>query len=356
MEMPESILFYAIFLSQVLLISYYFPKKMLNRVKYVLETYPPSEYPKLYPEPIEFYEKARRNYRNLNIGILLAGLLLLAVLMGEVGSWDIGNMVFVFFMVQFVPVMLIEIRSFKYYKLMRKTDARTTRKADLSPRRLFDFISPAMIGVSICVYFAFIALTLYIRQFDLPWFGGYWNIVGVTASNLFLAGIVAWNMYGKKQDPYQASEDRRRQIELVAQQMVFVSIAATVFIAIEVILASLQLRDLQPMVQSLYFQLLAVICLRTLRIDNINFAVYKADPVAGVNIAESEIVNGEEGSYRYASVGLYVGIGIGILSGAFILVAGGTVKGFIMGAAIGMVVGAILGGLLKWRSLRAPAA
>ena len=84
--------------------------------------------------------------------------------------------------------------------------------------------------------------------------------------------------------------------------------------------------------------------------------MYKADPVAGVNIAESEIVNGEEGSYRYASVGLYVGIGIGILSGAFILVAGGTVKGFIMGAAIGMVVGAILGGLLKWRSLRAPAA
>ena len=278
--MPDNILFYAVFLSQILLISFYFPRKMLKRIRYVFATYPPSQYPKLYPEPIEYYEKAQRNYRNLNVAVLLIGLSLLAVLLGDSrsGQWDIGNFVFPYFMVQFFPMILLEMRAFKYYRLMRKADSRTTRKAELQPRRLFDFISPTMIGLALFVYFAFIALILYIRQFDFPWFGGYWNIVGVTAVNVFFAAIVAWNMYGKKRDPYQAYEDRKRQIELVVQQMVFMSIAATTFMAIEVGLASLDLHDLQPTVMSLYFQLIAVICLRTLRIDNINFAVYKGGP------------------------------------------------------------------------------
>ncbi len=95
-----------------------------------------------------------------------------------------------YFMVQFFPMILIEIWSFKYYKLMRKADSRTTRKAELNPRRLFDFISPTMIGMAMLVYFAFIVLILYIRQFEFPWFGGYWNIVGVTVGNLFFAGII----------------------------------------------------------------------------------------------------------------------------------------------------------------------
>ena len=65
--MPDNTLFYFVFLSQIILLSLYFPRKMLSRIKYVFKTYPPSEYPKLYPEPIEYYEKARRNYRKINL-------------------------------------------------------------------------------------------------------------------------------------------------------------------------------------------------------------------------------------------------------------------------------------------------
>ena len=63
---------------------------MLSRIQHVFETYPPSKYPKLYPKPIEYYEKARRNYKNTNLFILLAGLLLLGVLLGysRSGKWD----------------------------------------------------------------------------------------------------------------------------------------------------------------------------------------------------------------------------------------------------------------------------
>ena len=112
-------------------------------MKYVLETYPPSGYSKLYPKPIEYYEKAPRNFKTINSCILLVGLLLMAVMFvySKGGAWDI---VFPYFMIQFIPMLLLEIGTFNMYKLMRKVS--TTRKAVLHPRRLLDFISPGCHG------------------------------------------------------------------------------------------------------------------------------------------------------------------------------------------------------------------
>ena len=279
--MPEHMLFHFVFLCQVLLISFYYPRRILKRMRYVFDTYPPSTYPKLYPRPIEYYEKARRNYRIMNLCVLVAGLLTLAVLLGysrRSGKWD-HVIAMWFFLVQFIPVMLLDLSSLKESRLMRNADPRTTRKAELHPRHLFDFVSPAMIGVATITYIAFVLLVLYIRQFDFPWFGGYWNIVGVTIVNLCFAGIIFRYMYGKKLNPHQAYEDRMSQIETIVTILVFVSIAATLFIALNVVLAALELRDLQPIVQSLYFQLLAVICFRAYRIDYKNYDVYKEDPL-----------------------------------------------------------------------------
>ena len=282
--MSEHIFFHMVFLSQILLLSFYFPKKMLSRIQHVFETYPPSKYPKLYPKPIEYYEKARRNYKNMNLFILLAGLLLLGVLLGysRSGKWDHVIATW-YYLAQVLPLILLEIWSLKYYKLMRKANSSTTRKAELQPRRLFDFISPTFIGMAILVYFAFIGFVLYIKQFDFPWFGGYWNIVGVTLLNLFFAGIIIWNLYGKRRDPHQAYEDRKRQIELTVKSLVFISIAATLKIAISIVLGALELRHLQPIVTSLYFQLIVFIgigtVLRAFRVEDINFEVYKKDPV-----------------------------------------------------------------------------
>ena len=349
--MLDPTLFHLVFLGQILLISFYFPRKILSRISYVFKTYPPSEYPKLYPDPIEHYEKARRNYRNMNVFILLAGLALMAMLLGysSSGEWDLGNIVFPYFMLQFFPLLLMEIWHSKYYKLMRNTDSRTTRKAELQPRRLFDFISPKMIGLAVLVYLAFGVFILYVRQFDYPWFGGYGNIIGVTAMNLFFAGIIIWQMYGRKQDPYQAYEDRKRQIELIVKQMVFISIAATTYIAIDVVLAILALPHLEPTVLSLYFQLIAVISLRALRLDTINFEVYKEDPSQESNEKERYMRREEKSDHSRPGIGLLLGLGLGLSFGAFIVIEGGTAKGFVMGAVIGMALGMVIGRLLDWR-------
>ena len=278
--MPEHFLFHVVFLGQILLISFYYPRKILGRMRYVFETYPPSTYPKLYPKPIDHYEKSQRNYRMMNRFTLLAGLIILAVLLGysRSGEWDHVIALWYFF-VQFFPVMLLDLSSFKESKLMRDADSRTIRKADLQPRRLFDFISPAALGMAIFVYVAFVWLVVYIRQFEYPWFGGYWNVFAVTIMNLFMTGIILRYMRGKKLNPHQAYEDRIKQIEIMVKIMVFVSIAATMFIALAVVLAAFDLRSLQPIVQSLYFQLLAVVCFQAYLVNSTNFEVYKEDRV-----------------------------------------------------------------------------
>ena len=139
--MQTELLFYPAFLGQIIVLSLHLPRKALDRVSYV-QSYPPSEFPNLYPGPIEKYDRARQIYRRLNTVILLAGLVLLAVLLGRSrsGKWD-SAIVTWFYMLQISPLLLVEIWAIRYYRLMRRADTRTTQKAELQPRRLADFIS-----------------------------------------------------------------------------------------------------------------------------------------------------------------------------------------------------------------------
>ncbi len=226
----------------------------------------------------------------------------------------------------------------------------TTRRAELQSRRLFDFVSPVLVGVATFVYVAFCGLIVYVRQFDFPWFGGYLNIVIITAANLFFAGIIIWKLRGKKTDPHQAYEDRLSQIGLVVNQLVMVSIAATAFAAITITLASLDLRYLQPPIGCLYFQILAVICFRKLRIGNMDFDVYRGDPSKQTSYSVSEDV-ARNISYRNAGIGLGLGMLLGAAVGAEL---GETLFSLISEAGVGAVLGIAIGSRLGKRKESSP--
>ena len=205
--MPEGqTLFYVVLVSQILLLSLYLPGKVLRRVRYVTETYPPSSYPRLYPVTADVRERAERNYRNLNRFALLIGFGL--VFIGiyspseEMLHWDSISVLTIYMALQYSPLIIAATSGFTYFNVKRKMDRRTTRKAELHPRRLFDFISPTVVAIALVVYVAFVGLIVYVSQFDFPWFGGYWNIVGITVLYLFLAGTIVQILYGKKKDPY----------------------------------------------------------------------------------------------------------------------------------------------------------
>ena len=276
--MYENILFYTLLLSQVLLISFYYPARMLALMKHFLAAYPPSTHPKLYPRPVEQYRIAHRRFEIMNRIILAAGLILIAVLIvtPRAGGWDHVIVTWLFF-IQFTPLMLLDLRAFKEFKLMREANSSRTRKAELRPRRLLDFVSAQGLIVAILTYIGFVSLILYVKRFDFPWFGGYWNIFGVTVMNVFFMGAALWSLYGKKLNPHQANEDRISQIRSSVKIMFFVSVAATLHIAISIVFSALELRHLQPIAQCVYFQLVAVICLQSYFIGKMNFEVYKAD-------------------------------------------------------------------------------
>ena len=72
--MYMDILFYAVFIGQIYLVSYYYPKKTYDRNIYVLQNYSIDEFPKLYEhskfaDPVQELMKAIRRYWRLNLAI-----------------------------------------------------------------------------------------------------------------------------------------------------------------------------------------------------------------------------------------------------------------------------------------------
>ena len=278
-----TLVFLLVFSSQILLISYFLPKKLLGLQRHVVDTYPPAEYPRLYPISLDEVRRTSRLYWRANLLVLFVGLA--AVVLGvlypsqDLLFWDNDVARMLFLLLQVSPLAIVHTTGLNYLSLMRRSDSRTTRKAVLRPRRMADVVSPAAIGLVISVYLAFVLFIIYVDQFDFPWFGGYSNIVVITIANLFFAGIVAWNVYRKNPDPYQATEDRLRQNERLAKIMVISSVATTLTAASSITLACFELRHLDPLPASLLAQLLVLLSLRALRIDNLDFEVYRADPV-----------------------------------------------------------------------------
>jgi hypothetical protein len=117
--MGETILFCFVFLSQVLLISWFYPRRVISNSKYVLQNFPPSTHPRLYPYPPEYFERWHRNIERFNLVMVVAGFLIIGLILGALaGEWDGGIfassrkndwvefIVVPFFLVQFVAGMV----------------------------------------------------------------------------------------------------------------------------------------------------------------------------------------------------------------------------------------------------------
>ena len=181
--MSDQILFYVVFLSQVLVISFFLPRQVLERMRYVVKNYPPSSYPRLYPVSLQQAQRAQRNYRNMNLLVLVLGLALIGygfyAPSEEMLGWDTNTVVFLYYMLQYSPLMIALSAGFTYFNLRRKPDSRSVRRAELRRRGVLDYVSPGLIGAAVVVYVAFIILVAWMRTFGFPWFGGWLNVLGM---------------------------------------------------------------------------------------------------------------------------------------------------------------------------------
>lgn len=280
-------LFYITFLSQIFLLSYYLPTKVLDRMQYVLETYPPSKYPKLYPMPLEYYKMGQWGFKLVTRGIVALGFVILYAVIFLVDHSTFADDKYIsefwpalYGVIQFAPLMVLEFTGFSQFKLMRKANTATTRTAALRPRRLLDFVSPMLVAITILLYIMVILFDLYVHDYVFDW--GHDTLrraAVITATNVLLGSVGAWNLYGRKQNPHQTNDDRNKQIATALSSFFYVSIAMSVFFITQVVNDVIDMNFLDATLMSLYFQAITLLslghALRRFRLEDIDFDVYR---------------------------------------------------------------------------------
>ncbi len=285
-------IFYIGFISQIFILSYYFPKMLLARMRHVLASYPPDKYPKLYPRPIEHYQRAHRGFKAICVSILLLGVLILFAVMFWVDHATFADHGFIsvawpaaYGMIQFIPLMIVEFSELGHMKQMRSANSTSTRTADLRRRGLTDLASPILIGMALLAYAGAILFDLYAHDFAVSWgHDTIQRVITMTVTNGLLVIIGAWNLYGSKLNPHQSADDRIQTISVNLKSLLLISIALSVFIAVSAADDIYNLDAFEAVIMSVYFQVIAVFSigysLHNIKPDEIDFEVYKNETAA----------------------------------------------------------------------------
>jgi len=303
------VLFYGVYLSQILLVSFYVPTRVVRRARGLIETYPPSEFPKLYPVQIATIERTLRVYLNLNLGVVVLGLALLAAdwwsgytIDSAWWAWQEGdpyptrNIRAVAWVSTFYTLLqyllshaLFAYWESRYFKRMRTAARGRIRTAELKARRLFGFVSPVLLGTAAATYVGAMVSLLFL---ELPQRGTEIMITQLTMTNVLAAGCLVWVLYGKKHDPHQTHEDRARMIRTVWQNVLVVSILLSALLAIVGALVAFRLLDYLPFVFSLFVQVIAVLVTGKFSLvvpsGQENFEVYRGDTTRATAVPISQ--------------------------------------------------------------------
>ncbi len=284
-------IFYIVFLGQILLISYFIPKKLIGRMRYVMETYPPADYPKLYSKPIEDYSKAQWGFALSHKIIMALGFVILFSIMFLVDHStfaDDGYISEVFPMayglIQFLPLMYIEFSEYNQLKKMRSLNANPKRRANLRHRSLFDVVSPTLLSATLFLAVASVFYDFYTHDFSLNWdHDAAYRSLTLIITNLVLVAFGAWHLYGKKLNPHQSSDDRLLLAAANLKSLLYVSMAMSIYFMSLAADDFYDLDFLDAILMSAYFQIIVVLSIgsimRTIRPEDIDFSVYKADEV-----------------------------------------------------------------------------
>lgn len=284
--------FYIAFLGQIFVISWYFPEKVLKRMRYVIDTYPPEQYPKLYPKSVERYRTGQRVYRAVNRVVVLIGFAILFSIIFLVDHSTFTDDGYIsemwpllYGIIQFLPALGLEISEFGQMKQMRKAVVTSTRKADLRPRRLFEHVSPQLLAFAVAAYFIAVVFDLYAHDFNVGL--GHDTVTRalvLAATNIMLASLGAWLLYGRKLNPHIAYEDRSRHISASLASFLYCSIAMSAFFLVTAADDVYDMDYLDATLLSVYFTTIVILSLghllRSQPLEDMNFDVYKENGAA----------------------------------------------------------------------------
>lgn len=285
-------LFYIVFTGQILLTSWYIPRKILGRMQHVMTTYPPAQYPKLYPKPVEYYQVGQWKFRLICRLIFLLGFVIMFAMLFIVDHATFADDGFIsvawpagYGIIQFVPLMMLELSEFGQFRLMRKANDSSQRKANLRPRRFFGFVSPQLFAIAATLLVAAVFLDLYVAGFPVEWDrDGAQRALVLVATNGLLAALGGWILHGRNLNPHQSFDDRARQISASLQSFIYVSMAMSVFFMTQAVDDIYPLDLMNAALMSVYFQAIVLLSvghlLRNIKVDELDFDVYKGNGAA----------------------------------------------------------------------------
>jgi len=268
-----------VFIIQVVFISWYMPKNIKNKIKNIINDYPPKEYPKLYPVSVDAIKMGLIIFNGFNWIVFMIGAWVVAYgaysQSSEMLNVDSSAVLMGFFFLQWLPYLVLEFTSFKYLKLMRQASTHSLRKASLKPRRFLNYITTFNKVLIIMSHLLFFGVVEYYVQNPFEHFGGYENLMTMVFIDVFLLGIVAWNIVGKKLNPHITSEDRIKQIETIVRAMSMTIVLVLLFGAVNLVMSAKGSRHWLDLFLSVYFILISIVSFQSYQFNQVNFDVYK---------------------------------------------------------------------------------
>ncbi|GAB4201492.1 MAG: hypothetical protein Tsb002_38100 [Wenzhouxiangellaceae bacterium] len=285
----HDVIFFLVFASQIVVISVLICGRLLRRIRRLLEQYPATEYPRLYPRPqAEYWVRyALLRFYNRAVIVLGVGLLVALMLWIDHGSFADDGAISEFWPVfyaalQIVPILYLSHFEMKHTRLIRQYDPRRQRSASLQPRRLFDFVSPLLFSGAVLLMMATIAFDFYAHDFivDIR-HDSLQRTISLLIANLYMAGWGWWMLRGSRTDPHLATHDRYRLIAVQLHSMVMVSIVISLLFITEVIDDLYSLDAFEASLISVFFQTVVYlgvgVVMKQFRLEDIDFSGYRDD-------------------------------------------------------------------------------
>jgi hypothetical protein len=265
--MIEVYAFLAAFTVQILVVSVLYPAWFIRYVRVQATRLPAERLAQLYPgvDLGHAQERFLNQYRALNTGIAVLGLLLLVWLFSYMRrpDWDDGPVEVLvavyFFVAQMLPLGLLAWLGVRFNMKHKRSLPEGKRKAILQRRGLFDFVSPFVVFLAVLSYFLFAAFVMYVQQHPFPGFAGLLNIGIVTLVYAFQAIFVYTMLYGRNRNPFETHAGRLHTIGLAVKSSVYSCIVIVVYLSLNFSLGLLDLQRWEPFALSVFFVICALL-------------------------------------------------------------------------------------------------
>jgi hypothetical protein len=241
-------LFGLVFLGQVVILSFYWPRVLAGRLAAASPVSRAGEGEG--PTPLD---RRLALYPSANILVIALGLVLLALLFTLDAFESLEAMLLaigLYFFLQLSPLALVRSH------LASSRAVETAPQPD-GPIRFFDLVPPALVGIACALLLAYAAAQLALS-------GGGWGprtlkVSILVSANAFFATVLAWNLHQVRRRQGEARLERLRELQKAAPMLVYISIGLSVYFFGKDVIFAVGVPRLRLIMMTSFLQILGIL-------------------------------------------------------------------------------------------------